>query len=51
MTEKEVRVKTIEQFLSASHNFKKNKTTMIVMEMALFKDIAQRVLDLEKAAK
>ena len=51
MTENEVKVKTLEQFLMEFHRFKKNNTTMIVIEMALFKDIAQRILDLEKAAK
>jgi hypothetical protein len=51
MTENEVKVKTLEQFLIEFHRFKENKTTMIVIEMALFKDIAQRILDLEKAAK
>ena len=51
MIENEVKVKTLEQFLIEFHKFKENKTTMIVIEMALFKDIAQRILDLEKAAK
>ena len=51
MTENEVKVKTLEQFVSQYYKVKKNNKTIIVLEMALFRDIAERILELEKATK